>query len=890
MMVRTENASISRRGFLGAGIAGAALVGLAGCSSEKSVLGASVSGEGGGEPRAEAEEIVYRLDPELDPSVEGRWVPAPCWHNCGGRCANYAFVSDGVVLRQKTDDYHEDSWEHPQQRSCLRGRSQQWQTFGSERLKYPMKRKGWSPDAPNGELRGKDEWERISWDEALDYIADQIKRSVDEYGPSSVFCASGNSPTIKSALSAIGGYTEWTDSASFGSFNENVMLIGLPLMGLNGSCDRLSLMKSDTIVLYGCNPAWASGGIVPWILNHAKENGAEFVFVGPEYNVTASLLEARWIRVRPGTDTAFLLAVAYEMIVADEQSGGSLIDQEFLDTHCVGYDGDHMPADAQIDENFKDYVLGAYDDQPKTAEWASEITGTPVEDIRWYAELMGKQNKVALLHSFAAARCNNAESLPQLFYAVGAMGAHLAGEGNTVGAVYHTQGANHGASLVSVGYNGNRTLPNTEGADCLRAPEAWDAILNGTYNYTGNFSMYAGAYAPSEQRSIDIHVIYIEGVNPLQTWPGIAKGMEAFRKVDFVVTQGHFLNLSASFSDIVLPITTLWEREDTSPMLSMTNRELAWFPQKIIEPLYEAKDDIWVSSQIADRLGLNGSELYPFVGGQARYNMLASSTLLTDPAAPQPLFEISQEDIDAMGAQGQPQEGAYPLSDIADKGYVTIPRAEGDGFDSNYWAAFVADPAAAPLPSASGKLEIYCQAWADMVNGQGRSTIKPYPTYVKPLNGYEESFADWDGKMKGEYPYQLFTPHYLRRSHTVFDNVEWVREAMENPVFINASDAAEKGISEGDTVLVFNQYGKVLRKASVSERIMPGVVSLPHGSWVDFDEETGIDHGGSDNMLCAPQASGAGTSGYNTNLVNYEKYNGEALEDDYLRPVPTALV
>ena len=55
-------------------------------------------------------------------SVSGEWVTAACWHNCGGRCLNKALVKDGVVIRQKTDDTHEDSAEFPQQRSCVRGR------------------------------------------------------------------------------------------------------------------------------------------------------------------------------------------------------------------------------------------------------------------------------------------------------------------------------------------------------------------------------------------------------------------------------------------------------------------------------------------------------------------------------------------------------------------------------------------------------------------------------------------------------------------------------------------------------------------------------------------------------------------------------------------------
>ena len=172
----------------------------------------------------------------------------------------------------------------------------------------------------------------------------------------------------------------------------------------------------------------------------------------------------------------------------------------------------------------------------------------------------------------------------------------------------------------------NPTVPNTEVIETLRAPEAWDAILQGTYRYTGNFSMYAGQYAPAEQRDIDIHVIYNENANCLQTWPGVMKGIEAFRKMDFVVTQGHFLNAVASYSDIVLPVTTVWEREDTSSGLNMFQREFIYLPKKVVDPLYEAQDDQWVAYELAKRLGLDADALFPYSGMQARYNVLASCT------------------------------------------------------------------------------------------------------------------------------------------------------------------------------------------------------------------------------------------------------------------------
>ncbi len=857
--------NISRRTFLKATAASTASLALAGCGSNLVPTGGNVGTAATG---------------------EGKWISAACWHNCGGRCVNKALVVDGVVTRQKTDDTHQDSPEFPQQRGCLRGRSQRQQVFGADRLKYPMKRKNWEPGGGKKELRGKDEWVRISWDEALDLVAGEIKRIYAEHGPESILTRGvlGGAGTLK-VLSKYGGHIGMSDTMSMGTYCLDWSKIGLSLWDRGNSNDRFDLKNSETIVLYGCNPAWASGGSPCWHFMQAKNAGAKFVYVGPSYNFTANLFDAKWIRVLPGTDTAFLLGVAYTMITEDDPVTNPLIDWEFLKKYTLGFDAENMPEAAKLNENFKDYVLGKYDGQPKTPEWATEICGTPVEDILWYAREIRKDKKVAILRSFAAARNKNADNFPQLFMTIGAMGGHMGTSGHATGTTYHSTAANDGPALVKSGSDKLPFIINPV-REWLTGPYIWQSVVEGKYNSTGTFynEMFVAEHRPKNIKNLDIRLIYHEFGAGIQTTPNIPQAIEAHRKVDFVVTQGHFLTAEAMYSDIVLPATTEWEKVGG---LLTGNREMIIAYSQVTEPLYEAKDDEWIARELAKRLGVNVDEVFPFDAKQQFFNKLAGCTVVSeDPAIYEPLLTITEADIQEWNVQGTPQQGRISLKEFLEVGVYQIERSEGDQYGYIGYESFIKDPESNPRPSPSGKFEIYSDWKADTLNafGYGPAEWKPYPNYTVPVEGYETTFSDWENKVKGEYPYLVSNPHYLRRSHSTFDNVLWLREAYINPVFLNASDAAEKGIKDGDTVLIWNAYGKILRTATVLETLMPGYLEVPHGSWVDMDEKEGIDRGGADNVLCGPVSSGMGVSGYNNYNCNFEKYEGEKLIPDYKKP------
>ncbi len=849
---RIQSSGISRRGFVKASAAAAAalsVAGIAGCSPN-SVEETEETTSG-----AEARDI-----------VSGEWKTAACWHNCGGRCLNKVLVKDGVVVRQKTDDTHEDSVDYPQQRACVRGRAQRKQVFAADRIKYPMKRKNWSPDNPNGDLRGIDEWERISWDEALTYVADELKKAKDNYGNNSIFC---QGEEIGRMLSVFGGYTSGWGTTSYGTWKFTPGHIGFDGNGAEGINDRYDIMNCDTVVLIGGNPAWSSAGNPAWLFLQVKKAGAKFIGIGPDFNESYNLLDAEWIPCRPGMDTVLLIGVAYVLIQED------LLDHDYLSRCTIGFDADSMPEGEDPQGNFKDYVLGTYDGQPKNPEWASNLCGTPVELIEKLARELDPSKKVAILPSWCTGRNHNVDNLPQIIMTIGAMTGHMGKPGHMTGLSTHSGAANGGPSLVVPGSAGLESVKNPVD-DALNYSEMWPAILNGEYHWNG---VGGNLKAPCEIRPIDIHVIYHSGRCLLQTNDGMVDGIAAHRKVDFVVTHAQFLTTNARYSDIILPLDTYWER----PGGFLTgNREMLIMYSQIVEPQYEGHSDQWIAKELAKKLGLDENEVYPIDEKQQFFNQIAGAQVLEEDGETwSTLVTITDEDIANWGVEGTPQEGKISLNDLQSQGVYQVQRSAGDNYGFIAYEAFVNDPEANPLEtSESGKQEIYSKGLAKRINDFGYSEIKPIPTYIHQEDGYEDTFSDFAAGTKGEFPYQICDIHYLRRSHTVFDNIPWLREAWPNPVFLNAADAKNEGIADGDTVILKSPRGEVLRKASLTNRVMPGVIMLPHGAWVEKGPEDGVDEAGADNILCGAIPTGQGTSGWNTCIGSVAKYTDKTLDDD----------
>ena len=813
------------------------------------------------------------------------------------RCHNQAYVVDGTIVRQGTGNTHPDSPDFPQCRPCIKGMSTRRIVTAPERLKYPMKRKHWQPGGTDyhPEMRGVDEWERISWDEATDIIASELLRVRDTYGNRSFLALGELEPRLGGGLhgspilNALGGcLTTWGQASQGGFPVVAKQMRGAWSSGVADSQDRMSLRHSKLIVFWGTNPAWtASGGNMYHFLN-AKKAGAKIVFVDPYLHQSAQAIADEWIPCRPGTDGALLEALAYVMI--DE----GLQDQEFLDKYCLGFDADHMPADAKTDENFKDYILGAYDGQPKTPEWASAICGTPAETIRGFAREIATTKPMAWKSSGAPARTWYGNRYAQLFFTVGWMTGNVGVLGSEISAGASNPnsqiGTPGGACMVSFGKSGYTYPVNP----ICTEPRGGSQVQNGLYDpnteYGVPFSqtfkaIVEGEYAVpgpnGETKPLDVRCIVRDTLHqPANQQSGGAYVQDAFRKesVEFVLVQDRYLVPDAQYADIVLPVTTTLE-EELSCCSFLAPAEMALVGRRVIEPYYEAKSDPEVFFMLCDKLGLDEETVPRMTVKQAEFNKILGATILAEDGSRKPLVTVTQDDLDAWGMEGEPVEGGLiGLDEFVKGGGYQLERHDGDHFMNIFHKAFIDDPVANPVGTASGKYEIYCQSLKDYYDFACFNDIDALPKYKPMPEGYEQAAQEAD------YRFQLLTIHVIRHSHSSFANVKQLDEIFANDLLMNTGDAEAAGLKKGDWVLVTNTEGsQVARRLNTVPHLMPGVVLLGQGNWRRLNQETGIDEGANANTLCRSQLLGDGYQSYNTNLVKIEKYTGPELEPDYLK-------
>jgi len=282
---------------------------------------------------------------------------------------------------------------------------------------------------------------------------------------------------------------------------------------------------------------------------------------------------------------------------------------------------------------------------------------------------------------------------------------------------------------------------------------------------------------------------------------------------------------TAKFADILLPVSSHVERNELCR--PWPSGPYYIYANKAIDAMYECKSDFEIACELAPRLGIHD------------YNDKTEDQWLREFVATALDMATEIPDYDKFK-----RESVHRIS--VPEPIVAFRR-------------YIEDLGNNPFPTPSGRIEIYSQRMADLNN----PLCPPIPKYVETWEGPSDPLAK-------KYPLQLITPHAKTRVHSQLGNLPWLKEVERQSVWINAADAEARGIADGDEVMVFNDRGKVIIAAKVTERIVPGVVSITEGAWYDPDED-GRDRGGCANVLTRDAYSPGGAFPINTALVQMQK-------------------
>ncbi len=774
--------------------------------------------------------------------------------------------------------------------------------YSPNRNLYPLKRVDWEPGGDpakiNTQNRGKSKFKRISWDETASIIASEIKRMHDTYGPYSILAVGEDGHHENKNIHACGGchtrlfdftggYTRevrnpdswegwyWGGMHVWGTMAVGMQSPGSTLLDIANNCDMFITIGDQHTTSNSANGCWNKKSL--WF----KEMGIYNVGIDPFLNWTIAATCDKWIPVIPNTDAAWQLAVIYVWLQEETY------DQDYLNTHSIGFDADHMPEGADSKDNFKDYVLGTYDGIPKTPAWASEQTGIPEWTIKALARAWAsRRTSTTYGHSgrMRGPYCHETiriEIIQLAMQGLGRPGVHSCHCRGSLYPVYKNV-----PSVSSAGRAVNsRTVPQI-----IPRTLTPNSILNGSSYTWGTTSIGASVtdqyikytYPISEEEGGSrIHFMWSEKTCNTSCWNEGFKFIDAVRdsSIECFIAANPWLENDCLFADIVLPISTQFELEDI--LAGGTNYAVPFMciQKQAVPRVGDSLSDYEACIEVAKKLEEYGGI---YKGLVEKYT--------------------KGETIEETIRTGYDNSGITDFvswEDLNEKGYWIASVSPDWKETKSGLIDFYNDPENNPLQTPSGKLEFYSSRLAETFPDDNERP--PSPRYV--TGGPESEGWTHDESLLGEratkYPMFVLAVGARWRMHSQLDDIPWYREIPSSKqmgydgynyesIWMNTADAEARGIKTGDIVKVYNERGTILCGAYVNERVMEGTTVVSHGARLDIITDR-LDRGGSINLITPGNGSskncwGQATMGF---LVEIEKL-GPTEMDQWKRQYPEA--
>ncbi|MCV4261578.1 molybdopterin guanine dinucleotide-containing S/N-oxide reductase [Pseudomonas capsici] len=705
------------------------------------------------------------------------------------------------------------------------------------RIKRPAVRRSFLHESGGRpDLRGQEPFVEVSWDVALDLVARELRRIKNAHGNQAIFGGSygwGSAGRFHHAqsqlhrfLNCVGGYVFSTDSYSLGA--------GRVLMPhIVGNMDWLLAAHTswrnlaehcELFVAFGGLPAknaqTSPGGASDHLLGEAlqamSKAGVEFVNVSPLRDDLIGPEKNEWLAIRPGSDTALMMALSWVLITR------GLHDEAFVQRYTVGY------------ERFRDYLLGHVDGQPKDPHWAEKLTGIAARQITELAQRMASKRTMINV-AYSLQRSIHGE---QPFWMTVTLAALLGQIGLPGGGFGLGYGCMNNTGSGRKAFSGPRFEQGSNPVkDFIPVARVADMLLNpgAPFDYNGQQRHYP-----------DIRLVYWAGGNIFHHHQDLNRLLDAWQRPETIIVHEQYWTAQARYADIVLPATTALERNDIG---SAASDRFMIAMQQAIEPVGEARDDYSILADLAQRMGVGDT----FTEGRD-----ASAWL-------RHIYEQSRERAETFGVQLPDYEQFWR------DGLFEVQYPETDMI---LLKPFRDDPQANPLPTPSGRIEIF----SERIAGFGYADCPGHPV--------------WLDKPATSFPLHLLSNQPRTRLHSQYDHGACSRASKiheREPLTLNRSDAQARGVSDGDVVKVFNERGAFLAGVIVSGDIRPGVVQIATGAWFDplvHGQRGSLEKHGNPNMITLDVGASSLSQGCAAQTASVEivRWDGELPEVTAFEP------
>jgi len=538
--------------------------------------------------------------------------------------------------------------------------------------------------------RGSDGFEEISWDLALDTVAERLADTRDHYGPEAILHITGAGSLGGRGFSGASAsrrfFSYWASVAStHGAMSTwcadiaNRWMLG----GVGDAIDLALLLESRLIILWAANPAETrQGGNVDYAIARARDRGARVILIDPRHTDSAVLAD-EWIPIRPGTDAALIASIAHIWATS-----GS-VDQGFMESRTVGY------------PDYLQYVLGESDGVAKTPGWASRVTGIPEDTIRGLARQYASTSPALILAGWGPQRSAYGEQTERALITLACMSGNVGLRG---GGLAH-QGRHTSESIQVPSLPAGPFSPVQKVRD-----ENWGRFL------------LSGELQPQ------IRMAYIVAANAINRSTDTRANARALGTLDFVVVQDPYFTPTARYADIVLPVCLDLERPDV-----VRGRGDIHYNRQALAPRGKTRTDYWILTELAERLGF--AEAYS--GGKSECDwvehVLRSSDLDLEVLRRDGIIKTAG-DARAHLAEFCADPQAHPLDTPSGRIQIACPEAVENGLPllPTYVADGPDEPGAHPLQLVTPHSKLranstgYANAWLQR--------LQPHRVWINPTD------------------------------------------------------------------------------------------------------------------------------------------------------------